>query len=159
MSRRRTNFGSWVWAAMLFALPLAAAQDTALLGPQAGVLLFKNGQVMRGEITRAGDHFVVTLGVGGEVKIAAANVETHCPSLEALYDWKLRRLTGEGAGPHLDLAEWCLRQQLLRQCAQQLSLALAADAENPRIAAIDRRLQLAVQAPEPKSAAPPVSTW
>jgi hypothetical protein len=143
---------------MLIAVPLAAAQDVASLEPQAGVLLLKNGQLMRGNITHAGDHYVVTLGVGGEVKIAAANVEVQCTSLEAAYDWKLRRLSGEGAGPHLDLAEWCLRHQLHRQCAQQLSLALATDAANPRIEAIDRRLQFAIQAPAPKLAGPPVST-
>ncbi len=126
---------------------LLAAQELANLSPQAGVLVLRNGQLLKGEITRAGDHYIVTFGVGGEIKIAAKEVEAQCADLEGAYDYKLRRLSGDGAGPHLDLAEWCLRQNLHRHCAEQLSLALAAEPENKRIEAIDRRLQLALQAP------------
>lgn len=144
---------SYVCAGFLAALVLftgvAAAQDEALLGPQAGVLLLKSGQLMRGEITRAGDQYVVAIGVGTEVRIPADKVDAQCADLEGAYDWKLRRLSGEGAGPHLDLAEWCLRHNLHRQCAQQLSLALASEPNHPRFAPIDRRLQLAMAAPEP----------
>jgi hypothetical protein len=145
-------------AALVLAWSLAAAQEAALLGPQPGVLLLKTGQVMRGDITPAGDHFVVAINAGGEVKIAADKVEAQCADIEAAYDWKLRRLSGEGAGPHLDLAEWCLRHNLYRQCAQQLSLALATEPHHPRLAGIDRRLQLALAAPEtPTKSSTPIS--
>ncbi|QDU29812.1 hypothetical protein ETAA8_49270 [Anatilimnocola aggregata] len=135
---------------MWLVLPaLALGQELANLSPQAGLLVLRNGQVMRGEITRVGDHYIVTIGVGGEVKIAASEVEVESPDLEAAYDWKLRRLSGDGAKPHLDLAEWCLRHHLHRRCAEQLSLALANDPKNPRIEQIDRRLQSALNAPAP----------
>lgn len=126
---------------------LLAAQELANLSPQAGLLVLRNGQLMQGEITRAGDHYIVTFGVGGEVKISVKDVETQCADLESAYDYKLRRLSGEGAAPHLDLAEWCLRHKLYRRCAEQLSLALASEPDNKRIEAIDRRLQIALQAP------------
>jgi hypothetical protein len=136
--------------AILLALLVPASlvgQDLANLSPQVGVLVLRNGQLMHGEITQAGDHYIVTFGTGGEVKIAAKDVETRCTDVEAAYDYKLRRLSGEGAGPHLDLAEWCLRHNLHRHCAEQLSLALAAEPEHKRIEQIDRRLQLALQTP------------
>jgi hypothetical protein len=158
MSLRMTSPGGILLAAILLTIWSAAAQDGALLGPQPGVLLLKNGQLLRGDITRAGDHYVVTLGVGGEVKLAADKVETQCTDVLAAYDWKLRRLSGEGAAPHLDLAEWCLRHNLHRQCAQQLSLALATEPDHPRLGAVERRLQLAIQAPPQVAAAPPSST-
>ncbi len=145
-------------AAILLVQSFVAAQDPSLLGPQAGVLLLTNGQLLSGNITHAGDHYVVTIGVGGEVKIASAKVAAQCADLEGVYDWKLRRLSGDGAAPHLDLADWCLRNQMYRQCAQQLSLALAAEPNHPRIDTIERRLQSAVQAPPPAKSAPPVST-
>lgn len=133
-----------------FLLPaIAVAQEALQLVPQTGVLLLRNGNVMQGEITRAGDHYILTIGAGGEIKIAAKEVETQSKDLESVYDWKLRRLTGDGASPHLDLAEWCLRHQLYRHCAEQLSLALATDPTHKRIEPIDRRLQLALQAPAP----------
>ena len=128
---------------------LLAAQDFTHLSPQAGLLVLRNGHLLQGQITRAGDNYIVTIGVGGEVKIAAKDVETQVADLEGAYDYKLRRLSGDGAGPHLDLAEWCLRHNLHRQCAEQLSLSLAAEPTNRRIEGIDRRLQLAVQAPAP----------
>lgn len=140
--------------AILLALLLPAslacqlcAQELANLSPQAGLLVLRNGQLLRGEITKAGDNYIVTFGVGGEVKIAAKEVEAQCADIEAAYDYKLRRLSGDGATPHLDLAEWCLRHNLHRHCAEQLSLALAAEPQNKQIEAIDRRLQLSLQAP------------
>lgn len=136
----------------------AAAQDPAQFSPQAGVLLLRNGQLMQGEITPAGDQFIVTFGVGGEVKIAVKEVEARVADLDGVYDYKLRRLSGEGATPHLDLAEWCLRHQLYRRCAEQLTLALAEDPENKRIAQIETRLQLAVQVPTKTTAMPVNST-
>jgi hypothetical protein len=142
----------WLLSAVL------AAQEPIQFSPQAGVLLLRNGQLMPGEITPAGDQYIVTFGVGGEVKISAKDVEARCADLEGVYDYKLRRLSGEGAGPHLDLAEWCLRQKLYRRCAEQLTLALAEDPENKRIAQIESRLQLAVEAPATTKSKPVNST-
>jgi hypothetical protein len=47
------------------------------------------------------------------------------------------------------LAEWCLRQKLLPQAGEQVSAAYAADSEEPRIAAVERRLREAVELPQP----------
>jgi hypothetical protein len=129
----------------------ALAQDTLQLAPTAGVLLLRNGNMMQGEITRLGDHYLLTIS-GGELKIAAKDVEAQCSDIEGVYDWKLRRLSGEGAGPHLDLAEWCLRHNLHRHCAEQLSLALAEEPSNKRIELVDRRLHLALSLPTPTNA-------
>jgi hypothetical protein len=149
---RLTLLLALLWPALL------AGQDLANLSPQTGLLVLRNGQLLRGEITRAGDHYIVTIGVGGEVKIAAKEVETQCSDLEGAYDYKLRRLSGEGAEPHLDLAEWCLRHGLHRQCAEQISLALAAEPKNKRIETVDRRLQLSLQAPTTTKTTPVSST-
>ncbi|WP_254508067.1 hypothetical protein [Anatilimnocola floriformis] len=135
---------------LILLLPaLSVAQEFTSLTPQAGLLLLRNGHMLQGQITRAGDNYIVTFGIGGEVKIAAKEVETQCADIEGAYDYKLRRLSGDGAGPHLDLAEWSLRHNLHRQCAEQLSLALATEPDNKRLEGIDRRLQLATQAPAP----------
>jgi hypothetical protein len=134
------------------------AQDPALLSPQPGVLLLRNGQLIEGEITPAGDQYIVTFHGGGEAKIAVKEVEARCADLEAVYDYKLRRLSGEGAGPHLDLAEWCLKQKLYRYCAEQLKLALAEEPDNKRIQQIETRLQLAVAAPAKPASSPVNST-
>lgn len=122
--------------------------DEPALTPRAGWLLLRNGQVLQGEITRAGDYYVVTLGSNGEVKLPAADVESQVRDLDEAYALKQAMLLGRGAAPHLDLAEWCLRHRLYSKCAEQLLLAMRLEPENPRVVALDRRLQLALEPPK-----------
>lgn len=137
----RTTF---VW--LLVCPAIAAATDGVALTPQAGLLVLRNGHVLAGEITRAGDYYVVTLGSTGEVRMPADEVEFQCGSMAEAYARKREAMTGSGSRPHLELAAWCLRHNLHEQCAEQLAGAKALEAGHPDIAALERRLELA-QAP------------
>lgn len=64
----------------------------------------------------------------------------------------------EGAGPHLELAEWCLRQSLLPQAADELLAAIARDPQHPRIRLLERRLELAAHQPAAPLVAPARTT-
>lgn len=139
---------------LLAAVPLAAAADP-LLTPQAGLLLLRNGQVVSGQITRAGDYYIVILGATGEIRLPVADVTAQCASLEDAYTLQAARLSGTRAAEHLDLAEWCLRQRMLAEAAEQVVAAMRLEPENARIKPIERRLELAVAAPPPP---PPKAT-
>src|SRR5688572_987920 len=65
----------------LLAWPLAAGGQTSLT-PHAGLLVLRNGQVLEGEITQAGDYYIVTLGGTSEIRIKASEVEAVCGSLD-----------------------------------------------------------------------------
>src|SRR5688500_8834439 len=104
-------------------------QDT--LTPQAGLLVLRNGQVLEGEVTQAGDYYVVTLGGTSEIRLKATEVEAVCGSLEEAYEFKASHLSGAGARPHLELAEWCLRHELHARCAAQLVAAMRLEPEHP----------------------------
>ena len=138
---------AWLQVAMLAALAPAAEPQ---LAPQAGLLVLRNGNVLQGEITQAGDYYVVILGKSGELRLAAREVEAQVATLDEAYELKRHGLFGRGATPHLELAEWCLRQGLLARCGEQLELARQVEMENPRIAEIERRLKLAI-APPPQA--------
>ncbi|MEX2025954.1 MAG: hypothetical protein WEH44_01615, partial [Pirellulaceae bacterium] len=69
--------------AMAAAMPLAAAEP--VLTPQQGVLLLRNGNVIEGHVTRAGDYYLVTFGDSGEARLAAADVESLCVDLDDAY--------------------------------------------------------------------------
>jgi hypothetical protein len=141
---------------LLICLALApAAWGQTSLAPEAGLLLLRNGEVIEGEVTRAGDFYVVTQGEGSELRLPAADVEAFCASLDEAYEFKQRRLSGSGAKPHLDLADWCLRQKLHSRCAQQLVAAMRLEPNNPRLKQLETFLQLAVEAPQPVPQAEP----
>jgi hypothetical protein len=131
----------------LFLAGFAAAQTPQ--SPQAGVLVLRNGQVLEGEVIRAGDYYVVTKGEGSELRIKADEAECFCASLAEAYDLKAERLSGLGAKPHLGLAEWCLRQGLYSKCSEQLIAAMRAEPNHPRIKELETRLAFAVETPPP----------
>jgi hypothetical protein len=137
-------------------LPAVAWGQTSLT-PQAGMLLLRNGHILEGEITRAGDYYIITQGQTSEIRMRADDVEALCGSLGEAYEFKARHLSGGGPGPHLNLAEWCLRHNLHARCAEQLVAAMQLEPENPRLLLLEQRLALAVEEPPPVSIAAPAT--
>lgn len=137
-----------------------AAAGEPLGSTEEGVVVLRSGQVLRGQIERVGDHFVVLVAAGAKVHLPAAEVDLHCRSVDEAFLRKRGYIEPQSVRQHLDLAEWCLRQGLNRRAAEQLSAAMQADPEEPRIAAVERLLREALEAPPPsrqtagKSAAP-----
>jgi len=135
---------------LLFAaVPLAAREP--VLTPQRGVLLLRNGNVIEGQVTRAGDYYIVTFDTDGEVRLSATDVETLCVDLEDAYRYRAAMLSGTGAAGHLELAEWCLRHELKAQAGEQLVAAMRKEPAHPRIAAVERKLKLEQAAPEART--------
>lgn len=147
----RPRYALSLFALLAMAAPLRAQPS---LTPEAGLLVLTNGSVLEGNVTRAGDLYIVTRGESSEVRLPAAQVEAFCGSLDEAYEFKVRHLTGRGTKPHLDLAEWCLGQNLHLQCSQQLTEAAHIDPEDKRLTELDRRLKLAVDAAPPAFATP-----
>jgi len=138
---------------VLLSLGLPSAVCAQLeLAPQVGVLVLRNGQVLTGGVTRAGDLYVVTLGENAEIRQPAADVEVFCASLDEAYDFKKDHLAGAGVRPHLDLAEWCLRHNMHAHCAEQLVAAMRISPDDERLLQLERRLKFAAESP---AASPP----
>ena len=139
------------WLRILLITSLAWSAAPAPASPWqtsgGGVLVLRNGQILQGRITAAGDKYIVTLGRRSEVRIPRRDVEMVCTDLEEVYR-RRRAGAGRAGGPsHRDLAEWCLRHGLLSHAADELLAAYADDPDDPRIAALERRLQAAVNKP------------
>ena len=145
----------WTWV-IAVSTPLVA--DEPVLTPQQGVLLLRNGNVIEGQVTRAGDYYLVTFGDSGEARLAAAEVETLCVDLDDAYQYRRATMIGRAAAPHLDLAEWCLRHGLVHQAGEQLVAAMQKDPQNARVAAVERKVKLALAAPESEPARQPTTT-
>ena len=120
----------------------ASAEPPLQLAPQKGALLLRSGQVQRGKITPAGDHYIVSVP-HGEFRFRTSDVELLCNDLEEVYEHKRAQLELGKVADHVDLADWCLRNQLFEHADKELGYALAADANYPRIRLLERRLKLA----------------
>lgn len=142
MGRHRYALALWICAAFT-----AEAMAQTSLTPEHGILVLRNGRVLEGEVTRAGDYYVVTQGTGIELRLKAGEVEAFCASLDEAYEFKRRHLAGDGVKPHLDLAEWCLSQNLHGRCAQELVAAMRLEPTSERLKGIENRLKLAMEVP------------
>jgi hypothetical protein len=138
---------------LFVALTAVAAMAQPSLAPEAGVLLLRNGQVIAGEVTRAGDYYIVTAGQGSELRLKADDVEAFCGSLVEAYEWKVRRLPANSAKGHVELAKWCLRQELHAKCSEQLVAAMRLEPNNTAVKDLETRLKLAVETPPPAATA------
>lgn len=133
--------------AALLCLGLCAASAQELrLAPQDGVLLLRNGEVLQGKITLAGDRYYVMLPAG-EISPKVSEVEMFCRDLNECYLRKRAAVRPDQVKDRLDLAEWCIRHRLLEQAAAELRDAVATDRTHPMIPLLERRLELAKNPP------------
>lgn len=120
--------------------------DEPQLLPRAGVLVLRSGTVLRGDVLRVGDRYVVTLGPESEVGVPVEHVEMCCSSLPDAYAQKRTQLPASPqAGEHLALADWCLRYGLFAEAAEQLMAAQALAPGNPANDRFETRLRLAAR--------------
>jgi hypothetical protein len=133
----------------------AMAAETPLLSPTKGVLLLRNGEVLSGTIARTGDYYHVSKP-GTEIRLKASEVDKVAETLIDLYEVKRRRMTPDKLPDHLDLAEWCIEQRLLEQANGELTAAARLEPNHPRIALLQRRIELAGRIEQAASAAPPI---
>jgi hypothetical protein len=132
----------------------------APLAPQSGVLVLRNGYVLTGDITRAGDYYIVSQGENSELRPKNDDVELFCASMDEAYEFKVRHLTGITAKPHLELAKWCLRNGMYDKCAEQIAAAMRVEPESRDAKDLETRLKLIVESPPeptPAKAAPTVA--
>lgn len=120
------------------------------------VLVMRNGQIVRGNVTRVGDYYLVTMGRDNEIRVSADQVEFACGSVEEAYEIKRNAASPFRAAAQLELAEWCLRHDLRQQAADHLLHAMGIDPDNKQIEAMQLRwqstLQLERPVPRPKAA-------
>ncbi len=120
-----------------------------------GVLVLRNGHVLHGQISRYRDGYIVALSHRGEIRLTESQVDFACPTLEEAYRRKRRAVDPRDAREHLDLAEWCFRQDLLGHAADHLLAAKATEPDNAHAAQLQVRLLAAIRLPKAKAAKPP----
>ncbi len=122
----------------------AAMATPPELAPQPGVLLLRTGRILRGDIIRVGDRYLVGQQRDNEIGIPVDQVEFRCKDLVEAYERQRSALPTEtSVSDHLDLADWCLRYDLHAQAAAQLMEAMDIDPRAEGLAVLERRLKVA----------------
>jgi hypothetical protein len=134
-----------------------AAEPLPQKPPERGVVVLRNGETIEGRITHADGFYVVDLP-DAQIRLKETDVEMVCGSLDEGYRRKRAVIQVGNVSQHLELAQWCLRHNLLGQAAVELADAKTADPNNPMVAALQQRLRMATEPPpaaDAKSAAVP----
>jgi hypothetical protein len=114
--------------------------------PVQGMLVLRNGEVIKGQITKVDDLYLVDL-TNGRIRIKQADVELICGSLEEGYRQKRATIQVGNVHDHLSLAQWCLRHNLLGPASVELADAATADPKHPMVAVLQHRLKMAMEPP------------
>lgn len=112
--------------------------------PREGVLLLKNGQLLAGRITWSGDHYFVDRN-GLQMGVRSAEVELTARDLDDAYQQKRAKLAKDDWDGCQNLAQWCLRHDLLGYAATELAECEAIQPRHPRTQLLMRQLQSAVR--------------
>jgi hypothetical protein len=121
-----------------------AAEILPLEQRAQGVVILRNGQVIEGRISRDDGLYIVDLP-DGQIRLKAADVDLACRNLEDGYQQKRTAIQAGNVHDHLELAQWCLKHDLLGPAAAELADATAVDPNNPMIDALQHRLKMAVE--------------
>jgi hypothetical protein len=132
---------------VLLAIPLTCLADDNIPpsgnnAPANQLVFLRNGGVFEGQITKQDNSYLVKLS-NGQVRIRAADVEMICPDLMEAYRRKKALAQGGNVQNHLQLADWCLRQGLKTQAAEELAAAEAVAPRHPGIQLLKRKLKTA----------------
>lgn len=125
------------------------AQSPVAAPPERGMVILRNGEVIRGKIVRNEESYIVDLP-NGRIRIKPGDVDVVCSTLEEGYQRKRAVIQVGNVHDHLNLAQWCLRHELFGPAAVELADATAADPKNPMIAALLHRLKMAMEPPPPQ---------
>jgi hypothetical protein len=129
-----------------FAALCAHGADEFSLKPREGVVLLTNGEIIRGTITAAGDRYDV-VGPDSEIRVKRAEVAVVCADLNGCYQFKRQAIEQGRTLDHLELAEWCIKHQLIAHAEEEIQAARASDPSHPRIRLLEPRLALAKEKP------------
>ena len=126
----------------------AASGEELSIKPREGVLLLTNGELLSGTIISAGDRYDVHLP-NGEIRVRRSDVAMVCADAVECYRHKRSGIELGRVQDHLDLAEWCVKNQLLAEAETELKAAATADPRHPKIPLVESRLALARRPIEP----------
>lgn len=110
-----------------------------------GVLVLRNGNVLKGTVAREGDQYRIDM-LEARLRVPVAQVERHCQTVDEAYEQRRASRVGRSADAHLELARWCLRNGMLEHAAREVLDARTLDPGHPALGRIGEQLGLLLKA-------------
>ena len=131
-----------LWMLVILACPSLKmlAEETSVNPGQ--IILLKNRQILRGEIALYGDRYLITQP-HSEIRLQRDQVEHICHDLQEAYRYLQHQIRFGEASDHLQLAQWCVDENLFREARLQLEQGMFKRPNHPRIDLIRRQLEIA----------------
>jgi hypothetical protein len=130
----------------LTAFSRARAENSPIPPSDQGMIVLRNGEVIEGRISQIEGWYVADLS-NGQIRIKTSDVDVVCHNLEEGYQRKRALIQVGNVQHHLELAQWCLRHDLLGPAAVELAEATVADPKNPAIGVLQHKLKKALEPP------------
>lgn len=119
-----------------------------MLGPQFApaeqLLVLKNGEIMRGRITRNAQQVILITAQGSRLVMPADRTEFVCDSLVDAYWGKAARTKASDLEGQKKLFHWCLKNKLHEQAQNQIDILLHSNANAADLEYLDRQLNVAL---------------
>jgi hypothetical protein len=109
-----------------------------------GLLLLKNGEVLRGKITQLPDKVVVETDQGSKIVLPPEKTEVVCRTLTEAYWERCARTKALDVDGQKDLFHWCLKHKLLDLAQNQFALLTESKISPSALVALDRQLNSAI---------------
>ena len=109
------------------------------------IVMLRNGSLIEGEVEVLGSQIMVETSAS-RMRLSRSEVDDVVASRQDAYEKKRARIVHPTAEKHLQLARWCLRQELWAQAARELLDARTRDPAHPALTDLERRLAVQLQA-------------
>jgi hypothetical protein len=141
----------------LLCLPLFAVESDRASIPCEGVLVLANGRVIEGVVAAEGEYFKVVLPKG-KLQVRIDQVDFLCQSKEEAYiRRRARRITATAtADTHLEMARWCVQNELLAYADTEIAAARKVDPQNRLLPVVEQQLTQARELKQRSTQAAPL---
>lgn len=127
-------------------LALLVATTAAVAAAQPSqVVVLRNGNILEGRVDHLGDVFLVVTETS-EIRLPARDVQHVVATLQDAYAARRAEVRPGVVVDRVQLASWCIRQELWGEAAAELSTARELAPHHPDIAFVQRRLEVASRA-------------
>ncbi len=144
------SHSSWLVVALaLIAAPLSAQEAKPLARvplastQQAQLVVLRNGEVLTGTVTAAGERVLIMLP-GRQISLRSSEIDVVARTMDEACLLKRNKLRPTDVDGRLDLAAWCIHHRLWTRAQEELVAASDVQPGSSRLAAIRQHLHRSV---------------
>jgi hypothetical protein len=125
-------------------LDLHAQHSAGNFSPNDQLVVLKNGEILRGQVSRNAQQVIVVTAQGSRLVLAADRTEFVCNSMDEAYWGKCARIKATDLRGQQKLFHWCLKNKLLDFAQNQIDVLLQSEIKASQLEYLDRQLNVAI---------------